>query len=227
MGTTPIPPADGPSGSVGSGAPGAPAALDRRAAAGSAAEQALALYRAIFVRSTEPIAIVDPHGVYLEQNAAHEALIGYSDDELRGRTPAIHLGEAEFAPIAAELAATGVCRRECESRTKGGRRLVVELSAFAVRDAAGAPVCYVGIKRDVGDQKRAAAELLGSPRPTAAAWRDTRRGRATTSTRSRCSCRTWRRTPRSRRCAPCSRARGSAPSASSRSWTPGGCSASS
>ena len=33
--------------------------LDRRTASGSAAEQALALYRAVFVRSTEPIAIIE------------------------------------------------------------------------------------------------------------------------------------------------------------------------
>src|SRR5690349_19048676 len=70
--------------------------FERRRAAGSAAEQALALYRAIFVNAPEAIAIVDTNGRYLEQNAAHLELVGYSDDELRGQTPAVHLGEAEF-----------------------------------------------------------------------------------------------------------------------------------
>jgi PAS domain S-box-containing protein len=133
--------------------------LERRSAAGTAAEQALALYRAIFVKSTEAIAIIDGEGFYLEQNGAHERLIGYSDDELRGRTPAIHLGEAEFASIAAELQASGIARRECASRTKDGRTLTIELSSFAVADARGEPVCYIGIKRDITEQKRAAAEL--------------------------------------------------------------------
>jgi PAS domain S-box-containing protein len=121
-------------------------------------EQALALYRAIFVKSTEPIAIIDPGGHYIEQNDAHRRLLGYSDEELRGRTPAIHLGEAGFASIAMELTTTGVSRRECISRTRDGRDLNVELSSFAVRDAAGHPVCYVGTKRDVTEQRRAAAE---------------------------------------------------------------------
>ena len=133
--------------------------LERRSASGSAAEQALALYRAIFVKSTEPIAIIDPKGYYLEQNAAHERLVGYSDDELRGRTPAIHLGDDQFAAIAAELEATGVSRRECQSRTKDGRQLIIELSAFSVNGSQGEPVCYVGIKRDITEQRRAAREL--------------------------------------------------------------------
>src|ERR1051326_8691766 len=91
------------------------AGLERRHAAGSAAEQALALYRAIFANSTEAIAIVDANGFYLEQNAAHAALLGYSDDELRGKTPAIHLGDDQFAAIVNHLLASGNSRRECTS----------------------------------------------------------------------------------------------------------------
>ena len=129
--------------------------LERRRAHGSAAEQALALYRAIFVKSTEAIAIIDPDGRYLEQNAAHAELLGYSDDELRDQTPAIHLGDGQFALIAEDLAATGVSRRECLSRAKDGRERIIELSSFAVHDAAGEPLCYVGIKRDVTEQHQA------------------------------------------------------------------------
>src|SRR3954469_11272287 len=99
-------------------APAAPGStrLERRGAQGSAGEQALALYRAIFVKSTEAIAIIDPAGFYLEQNAAHAELLGYSDDELREQTPAIHLGEQQFRMIAEELATTGTSRCECVSR---------------------------------------------------------------------------------------------------------------
>src|SRR5882672_1173993 len=65
------------------------------------------LYRAIFSHSRDPIAIIDPQGKYLEQNAAHAELLGYSDDELHNQTPAIHLGEEVFAAVARELAKTG------------------------------------------------------------------------------------------------------------------------
>src|SRR3954462_331706 len=118
-------------------APAAPGStrLERRRAQGSAPELALALYRAYFVKSTEAIVIIDPEGYYLEQNAAHAELLGYSDDELREATPAIHLGEQQFGVIAEELAKTGVSRRECFSRGKDGRQRIIELSSFAVRDA--------------------------------------------------------------------------------------------
>src|SRR5215208_2300468 len=85
--------------------------LERRPPSGSAREQVVALSRAIFRKSTEVMAIIDQRGCYLEQNAAHERLVGYSDDELRGKTPAIYLGGVEFETIAAELRATGACRR--------------------------------------------------------------------------------------------------------------------
>src|SRR5438552_197524 len=80
----------------------------------------LALYRAVFLNSTEPIAIVDHLGRYLEQNAAHQALIGYGAEELQGQTPAIHLGDEVFGSIAEELQRRGVSRREVLSRARDG-----------------------------------------------------------------------------------------------------------
>ena len=60
------------------------------------------LYREIFVHSNEPIALISPDGQYIQQNAAHRNLLGYSDEELRGQTPAIHFGEEAFASIVRE-----------------------------------------------------------------------------------------------------------------------------
>lgn len=117
------------------------------------------LYREIFVHSNEPIAIIDPAGYYLEQNAAHRHLLGYSDEELYGQTPAIHLGAEAFQTIATELSARGEYRGESVSRRKDGDVRNIELSAFATRDGSGQPICYVGIKRDVTERK-AAEEAL-------------------------------------------------------------------
>ena len=119
----------------------------------------LALYRAVFLNSTEPVAIIDSVGRYLEQNAAHELLLGYSAEELRGQTPAIHLGDDTFRAIALELQQQGQSRREVVSRGKDGHERVLELSSFAVRDRSGRAVCYVGIGRDVTDQRLAAEAL--------------------------------------------------------------------
>lgn len=122
----------------------------------------LDLYRAIFTHSREPIAIIDLQGNYLEQNAAHAELLGYSDDELKNQTPAIHLGEEVFAEVVRELAETGEYRCEVVSRTKVGETRHIELSAFAMRSESGEPLCYVGIKRDITERKQAELALLES-----------------------------------------------------------------
>ncbi|MEP6718187.1 MAG: PAS domain S-box protein [bacterium] len=122
----------------------------------------LDLYQAIFRNSREPVAITDPQGFYLEQNAAHAQLLGYSDEELRNQTPAIHLGEEVFSEVGRALTQEGQYRGEVVSKTKGGEIRHLELSAFAMRDESGQPLCFVGIKRDITERKRAEEALQRS-----------------------------------------------------------------
>ncbi len=112
------------------------------------------LYQAIFSHSSEPIAIIDPNGFYIKQNAAHAELIGYTDEELVDQTPAIHMGQQVFEEVARALVEHGEYRGELVSKTKSGETRHVELSAFTMRDGDGQPVCFVGIKRDVTGRKR-------------------------------------------------------------------------
>ncbi len=120
------------------------------------------LYQAIFRHSREPVAIIDPQGMYLEQNAAHAQLLGYTDAELRRQTPAIHLGEEVFNEVVRALAQDGEYRGEVVSKTKSGETRHLELSAFAMRNEAGEPLCFVGIKRDITERKRAEEALQRS-----------------------------------------------------------------
>ncbi len=120
------------------------------------------LYQAIFRHSREPVAIIDLQGVYLEQNAAHAQLLGYTDAELRSQTPAIHLGAAVFAEVARALAQDGEYRSDVVSRTKSGETRHLELSAFALRNEAGEPLCFIGIKRDITERKHAEEALQRS-----------------------------------------------------------------
>jgi PAS domain S-box-containing protein len=126
------------------------------------AVERLNLYREIFANSSDGIAIIDTEGRYLEQNAAHRALTGYSDAELRGRTPTIHLDPAVFQQIARELITQGTWRGETVSHTKAGQDVLIEMSAFTVRDHAGDPVCFVGLKRDITQRKAAEQALRDS-----------------------------------------------------------------
>jgi PAS domain S-box-containing protein len=107
------------------------------------------LYREIFAHSREAIAIIDPNGFYLRQNGAHFTLLGYSDEDLEGQTPALDLGANTFADITRQLADTGEYFGEIACRTKSGEDLNVELTLFTMRSGLGEPLCYVSIKRDI------------------------------------------------------------------------------
>ncbi len=120
------------------------------------------LYQAIFNHSSEPIAIIDPQGFYLEQNTAHARLLGYSDADLQNQTPAIHLGETVFADVVRELRKKGEYCGDVTSKTKAGEIRHIELSAFAMRNGSGEPFCYVGIERDITERKQAEQALQRS-----------------------------------------------------------------
>ncbi|HET7286676.1 MAG TPA: PAS domain S-box protein, partial [Pyrinomonadaceae bacterium] len=117
------------------------------------------LYREIFAHSREAIAIIDPDGYYLQQNGAHFTLLGYADDDLEGKTPAIYLGEKTFQQIFDQLVASGDYAGEHVCRTKSGDERTIELSVFTMRSGLGEPQCYVSIKRDITARKKTEKEL--------------------------------------------------------------------
>ncbi|MEG4350806.1 PAS domain S-box protein [Microcoleus sp. LAD1_D3] len=124
------------------------------------AELKLQLYQQIFLKSNDAIAILDPQGYYLETNQAHTALLGYSSSKLWGKTPATHMGEQVFASVMQSLAETGSYRGEMTFMNALPEGTVeVELSAFAVLNDAGDVVCYVSVKRDITERKRAEEKL--------------------------------------------------------------------
>jgi PAS domain S-box-containing protein len=122
--------------------------------AGLMTEPGPEFYKEIFTHSSDAIAIIDSEGHYIEQNAAHRALMGFSDEELYGNTPAIHLGEETFQQIVKELLKKGEFRGELTSTTKSGEVREIELSAFAMKGTDSEPPLYVGIKRDISARKR-------------------------------------------------------------------------
>jgi PAS domain S-box-containing protein len=118
-------------------------------------EEGLKLYREVFLRSTEAVAILDSNFRFIEQNEAHRKLLGYSDHELREISPAAIMGEAEFTQSRSSQPHTCSFRREFVFRTRSGQMLDGELSAFAITGDAGEVLCYVGLVRDITAQKRA------------------------------------------------------------------------
>ena len=120
------------------------------------------LYREIFAHSKEAIAIIDPDGFYLQQNGAHFTLLGYPDEELKGKTLAHELDEKTLEEIETQLAETDEYSGEIVSRTKSGEARNLELSVFTMRSGLGEPLCYVCIKRDISKRKQNELELRRS-----------------------------------------------------------------
>jgi PAS domain S-box-containing protein len=112
------------------------------------------LYREIFAHSREAIAIIDPSGFYLRQNGAHFTLLGYSDEDLEGQTPALDLGAKTFAGVTRQLAESGEYSSETVCRNKRGEELNIELTVFTMSSGLGEPLCYVVIKRDITSRAR-------------------------------------------------------------------------
>ena len=120
------------------------------------------LYREIFAYSKDAIAIISPEGYYLEQNVAHYLLLGYSDEELAGKTPAILLGQELFLEVIGQLAQTGEYAGEVRSQTKSGEARDIELSAFTIGNSLDEPLRHVVVARDIAKRKQAEKALRSS-----------------------------------------------------------------
>jgi PAS domain S-box-containing protein len=125
-------------------------------------QENLRLYQKIITDANYAVAILDLQGRFSYQNAAHASLVGYTDEELIGKTPALLLGEEKFSAIVGELTKTGSYRGELTGRTKAGMARIIDLLIFSVTNAEGAPICYVGIKRDITESRRLEAQLQQS-----------------------------------------------------------------
>ena len=116
------------------------------------AEDKLMLYREIVTHSNDAIVITSPEGLYLEQNAANKTLIGFSDEELEGKTPAIVVGEEPFSALKAKLEEDGIFTGEMFVSAKDGTKVDIDVSAFTVNDETGKIANLVGIVRDITER---------------------------------------------------------------------------
>lgn len=121
------------------------------------AEDKLKLYREIFLKSNDAIAILDADSFFLEQNPAHQRLLGYTNSELEGKKSQLMQGE-EFLEVIQTLATVGTFRGEVINYTKNGNLIPIDLSAFSVKNNEGDIICYVGFKRDITERKRTEEE---------------------------------------------------------------------
>lgn len=125
------------------------------------AEEALRLYRRIFINSNDSIAVLSVNGEILEVNPAAVRLFGYAEAELKGATSARFIGADTFQEMLHSLPAEGVysVRREIVATAKDGRKLDVELSLFPILDDDSRVIYRIGFARDITERKQAEAAL--------------------------------------------------------------------
>ena len=117
-------------------------------------QEQLRLYQAIITASVDAVAIFDGEGNFLENNPAHESLLGYSPEELRDAEGPIWCGSEDADRIATSLRESGGFRGEVDARTKDGRALHIDLSVFPVTADSEKTQRFVGFARDVTERKR-------------------------------------------------------------------------
>lgn len=95
---------------------------------------------------------------FMDVNDAFVALLGYSREELIGKSPleiGMYTGANDLEPIRVKLRETGQARAEATLRTRLGESRSV-IAYFELTEVAGEPCAIVGCV-DLTDQKRAAA----------------------------------------------------------------------
>ena len=112
----------------------------------------------VFVNSKDTIAIVQPDGTVLDVNPAYVHVLGYSRDELIGKSSAVlridEGGQAAFLRrVAHAIERGGRWHGELIRRRKNGEDFVSEVTIEGIRDADGVVRKWVSIGKDVTEQR--------------------------------------------------------------------------
>lgn len=118
----------------------------------------------ILITQLEPIDGPGPRIVYA--NAAFTKLMGYTLEELVGKTPRILHGpntdRGELDKIRAALEARAPVRAELINYTKSGTEINLELEIYPIERTTNSPDCFVAIGRDVSERNRKSEVLKES-----------------------------------------------------------------
>ena len=124
-------------------------------------------FRTMFESAPTATMLLGIDGSIMAVNRSLEALLGYSEEELRGRPVEAHVHEDDRengAHLYTELVRgeRDSYRREAHFVTKDGRTVVTHLAAALVRDADEKPHYVIGMAEDVTEQKQLEDQLRQS-----------------------------------------------------------------
>ena len=105
----------------------------------------------------EGVVVTDAHSRILSVNTAFTRLVGYTEDELLGKTPRVFKSgrhdQAFYEAMWAALLDTGHWQGEIWNRRKNGEIFPEHMSLSAVRDPAGEITHYVCMFTDISEEK--------------------------------------------------------------------------
>lgn len=113
----------------------------------------------VFVNSKDTIAIVQPDGTVLDVNPTYTNVLGYSREELIGKSSAVlridEGGEATFLRrVAQAIERDGRWHGELVRRRKNGEAFVSEVTIEGIKDPDGVVRKWVSVGKDVTEQRR-------------------------------------------------------------------------
>ncbi|BDG10130.1 ATP-binding response regulator [Anaeromyxobacter paludicola] len=119
-------------------------------------------HAALLANMTDAVMALDRAGVITAWAGSAERMYGWTAEEAVGRL-AHELIRARFTGTTreaywAEIERCGTARAETVQLRKGGTEIPVEITATALRDAAGRVVGAVGVNRDLTEQRRQEAD---------------------------------------------------------------------
>ena len=111
----------------------------------------------------EGVVVTDAHSRILSVNAAFTRLLGYTEEELLGKTPRVFKSgrhdKAFYEAMWSSLTETGYWQGEIWNRRKNGEIFPEHMSLSAVRDPAGEITHYVCMFTDISEEKAQQRQL--------------------------------------------------------------------
>ena len=111
----------------------------------------------------EGVVVTDAHSRILSVNAAFTRLLGYTEEELLGKTPRVFKSgrhdKAFYEAMWSALTETGYWQGEIWNRRKNGEIFPEHMSLSAVRDPAGEITHYVCMFTDISEEKARQRQL--------------------------------------------------------------------
>ena len=121
------------------------------------AEEGMRLAAEVFEHSVEGIYIANDRNRIVRTNPAFTIITGYTEDDVRGRSPKM-LGPTQERPelfdeLWQEVGRNGIWRGEFIHRRKSGELFPAWVSVIAIRDQRGQILNYIGIFHDITERK--------------------------------------------------------------------------